>query len=185
MALEPEILWKRWFAWVFCKHLFSYYTIFTWIWTYKTHDLTDHQLIVGSVLLTIASMGRGRSFLLNSNQGVQTQDLVGHAVGWTWQCCGKWPGPTYTVQNQIFQCTWTSLLHYLRACWEVLWLQWIPGHDLLLDLKNPVESYYIPSVDVIQARTVQQLAARWYTARRGNWGRCCCMLRIQSWPRRR
>ena len=32
--------------------------IFIWIWTYKTHDLTDHQLIIGRFVLAIASMGR-------------------------------------------------------------------------------------------------------------------------------
>ena len=53
-----EILWKRWFAWAFRKHFSFSYAIFTWIWTYKTHDLTDHQLIVGSFLPAIASMGR-------------------------------------------------------------------------------------------------------------------------------
>ena len=48
IALEPEILWKRLFAWAFREHFFSCYAYFTWIWTYKTHDLTDYQLTVGS-----------------------------------------------------------------------------------------------------------------------------------------
>ena len=58
VALEPEILWKSWFAWAFSKHFFICYAIFTWIWTYKSHDLTGHQLIVGSFLPAIVSMGR-------------------------------------------------------------------------------------------------------------------------------
>ena len=48
--LKPRILWKRWFAWAFRKQFFFCYVIFTWIWTYKTNDLTDYQLIVGSFL---------------------------------------------------------------------------------------------------------------------------------------
>ena len=50
IAVEPEILWKRWFAWAFCCCFFSCYAIFTWIWTYKTHDLTEYQLTIGSFL---------------------------------------------------------------------------------------------------------------------------------------
>ena len=33
-----------------CKHFFSCYAFFTWIWTNKTHGLTDYQLTVGSFL---------------------------------------------------------------------------------------------------------------------------------------
>ena len=50
IALEPEIPWKRWFARAFRKFLFSRYATFISIWKYKTHDLTDHQLTVGSFL---------------------------------------------------------------------------------------------------------------------------------------
>ena len=56
IALEPEILWKRWFARAFRKHFFFCYAIFTWIWTCKTHDLTDYQLAVGGFLQAITLM---------------------------------------------------------------------------------------------------------------------------------
>ena len=36
--------------------LFSCYAIFTWIWAYKTHDLTNYQLTVGSFLPAITFM---------------------------------------------------------------------------------------------------------------------------------
>ena len=36
------------------------YAIFTWMWTYQTHDLTDRPLIVGTFLAAIASMGRSK-----------------------------------------------------------------------------------------------------------------------------
>ena len=61
IVLEPEILWKRWFARAFCKQkviclsilqaLFLLLCHFTWISICKTHDLTDHQLIVGHFTL--------------------------------------------------------------------------------------------------------------------------------------
>ena len=54
IAWEPEILWKTWFA--FRKHFFSCYAIFTWIWTYKIHDLTDYHFNVGSFLPAITFM---------------------------------------------------------------------------------------------------------------------------------
>ena len=60
IALEPEILWQRWFAPSFRKHFFFCYAIFTWIWTCKLHNLTDYQLAVGSFLQAIASMGRNK-----------------------------------------------------------------------------------------------------------------------------
>ena len=67
IALEPEILWKleRWFASAFHKLLFPCCARFAWIWTYKAHDLTDHQLTVGSFLptnliATMASIGKDR-----------------------------------------------------------------------------------------------------------------------------
>ena len=41
-------LWKRWIVWAFLEC--SCYAIFTWIWTYKTHDLADYQLTIGSFL---------------------------------------------------------------------------------------------------------------------------------------
>ena len=65
IALELKLLWKRWFTRAFhnLKHFGSFYTIFTWIWTYKNHDLTDHQLAIGSFLLAIASMGREQQIL--------------------------------------------------------------------------------------------------------------------------
>ena len=40
--------------------LISCYAIFTWIWTYKSHDLTDHQLIISSYLPAITFMGRAK-----------------------------------------------------------------------------------------------------------------------------
>ena len=49
-TVEPEILRKSWFAWAFRERFFSCYAIFTWIWTYKTHDLTEYQLNIGSFL---------------------------------------------------------------------------------------------------------------------------------------
>ena len=39
-------VWKRLFAWALSKFFFSLYTIFTWIWTCKTHDLTVYPLAV-------------------------------------------------------------------------------------------------------------------------------------------
>ena len=42
----------------FGKHFICCYTIFTWIWTCTTHDLADHQLIVGSYPLANPSMER-------------------------------------------------------------------------------------------------------------------------------
>ena len=56
IALEPGILWKRWFAWAFHKSFFPCYAIFTWNWTNKTHDLTDYQLIIGNFLQAITFM---------------------------------------------------------------------------------------------------------------------------------
>ena len=50
IALELGILWKRWFARAFRERFFSCFAIFTWIWTYKTHDLTQYQLTIGSFL---------------------------------------------------------------------------------------------------------------------------------------
>ena len=47
---------KRWFAWPVRTHLFFCYAIFTWIWTYKTHDLPDYQLTIGSFLQAITFM---------------------------------------------------------------------------------------------------------------------------------
>ena len=54
----PEILWKIWFAWAFCKDLFSCYAIhiFTWIWTCITHDLTDYHFNASSFLQAITFM---------------------------------------------------------------------------------------------------------------------------------
>ena len=49
-------VWKRLFAWALSKFFFSHYTIFTWIWTCKTHDLTVYQLIVSSSLPAITFM---------------------------------------------------------------------------------------------------------------------------------
>ena len=50
IAWEPKILWKKWFAWQpghFARTLTSScYAIFTWNWTYKTHDLTDYHMFV-------------------------------------------------------------------------------------------------------------------------------------------
>ena len=60
IVLEPEILWKRWFAWAFHKGFFSCNPNVTWIWTYKTHDLTDNQLTVGSFLPAITFMWSDR-----------------------------------------------------------------------------------------------------------------------------
>ena len=39
---------------------FSCYAIFKWIWTYKTHDLTDYQLNIGSFLPAITFMWSDR-----------------------------------------------------------------------------------------------------------------------------
>ena len=60
IAFEQEILWKRWFALAFRKHFFFCYAIFTWVWTCKTHDLTDYQLTVGSFLPSITFMWSNR-----------------------------------------------------------------------------------------------------------------------------
>ena len=71
ISLEPKILLKRphpcaRFAWIWtlkmaiCKSssqaLFSCHLIFTWIWTYKTNDLTDHQLAFGVFLTVLLSL---------------------------------------------------------------------------------------------------------------------------------
>ena len=58
IALEPEMLWNRWFAWTFASIYSLLIPFFLWIWIYKTHDLTDYQVIMGRFLLAITSMGR-------------------------------------------------------------------------------------------------------------------------------
>ena len=63
IALELEILWKRWFARSFRKLPPSCYSIFTWIWTCKTHNLSDHQPTLGRFLWANDSMRRSRQIL--------------------------------------------------------------------------------------------------------------------------
>ena len=60
LRTRAEILWKSWFAWAIHKHFFSCYAIFTWIWTYKTHDPIDYQLTIGSFLTAITFMWSDR-----------------------------------------------------------------------------------------------------------------------------
>ena len=47
-------------AWAFCKHFFSCYALFRWIWTNETYDLADYQLAVGSFLRAITFMWSGQ-----------------------------------------------------------------------------------------------------------------------------
>ena len=60
IAFEPKILWKNMIYQAFHEHFFYCYAIFTWIWTYKTHDLTDHQFTVGCFLQAITFMWSDR-----------------------------------------------------------------------------------------------------------------------------
>ena len=59
IALKPRY-YEKWFGWAFHKLFFSCCVSFTWIWTFKTHDLTDHQPTVGNFLLAIGSVRKYR-----------------------------------------------------------------------------------------------------------------------------
>ena len=106
-----KILWKRWFARAFCKHFSFCYAIFVWIWTYKTHDLTDYQL-------TNVTIG---SFL-------QATTLM-----WSdWQIPG-WP---QFFQQQVFPSV-PSLVHFNSA----IVFQSFHLDFLCDDLAAPITSY--------------------------------------------
>ena len=66
-SLEPEILWNRLFkfvlAWALPKLFFSCYAIFTWIITYKMHDLADHQPTLASLLTANTTISMDQRFL--------------------------------------------------------------------------------------------------------------------------
>ena len=110
IALEPKI-WKRWFTWAFQKNFFFCYAVFTWIWTYKTHGLTDHQLIVGSFLqqlLPLEGLNKSRGEPHSSCRGDPHSSCSGH----------------YTLWDQFlwFEPTWKNPeLNFLAEKWMIGW----------------------------------------------------------------